>query len=391
MAGNGDTERSGICAAHRFWRQSSRSASSHARRIETTVRKVASICRVPNPENSLSTEYDAILIVGFGGPERREDVIPFLENVTRGRNIPPERLLAVAEHYYHFGGKSPLNDQVRELIAALRPVLADRDIKLPIAWGNRNWHPFLTDAMRELTNAGARRVLALVLAAYSSYSSCRQYREDIERARDAVGPEAPAVDKIRVFFNHPGFIEANADRLREVLEKIPIERRSQARIAFTAHSIPQSTAQTSRYAEQLSETCRLVCERLGIAASRWVLVYQSRSGRPSDPWLEPDICDHLAALAAAGASDVVVLPIGFLSDHLEVLYDLDIEAQDKSRELGLNLVRAATVGTHPLFVDALADLIEERVRQFADRAAIGNFGAAPDVCPADCCLPPRRG
>ncbi len=339
----------------------------------------------------MSTEYDAILIVGFGGPERREDVIPFLENVTRGRNIPFERLLAVAEHYYHFGGKSPLNDQVRELIAALRPVLAGRDIKLPIAWGNRNWHPFLTDAMRELTNAGARRVLALVLAAYSSYSSCRQYREDIERARDAVGPEAPAVDKIRVFFNHPGFIEANADQLREALEKIPAEQRSEARVAFTAHSIPLSTAQTSRYAEQLSETCRLVCERLGIAAARWALVYQSRSGRPGDPWLEPDICDHLTALAAAGTSDVVVLPIGFLSDHLEVLYDIDIEAQDKSRELGLNLVRAATVGTHPLFVDALSDLIEERVRQFADRAAIGTFGAASDVCPADCCPPPRRG
>jgi ferrochelatase len=339
----------------------------------------------------LSTEYDAILIVGFGGPERREDVIPFLENVTRGRNIPRERLLAVAEHYYYFGGKSPLNDQVRDLIGALRPALAERGIQLPIAWGNRNWHPLLADAVQELTNGGARRVLALVLAAYSSYSSCHQYREDIERARGAVGSNAPVVEKIRVFFNHPGFVAANSDRLRAALEAIPVERRPRSHIAFTAHSIPQSMAQTSRYAEQLNETCRLVCELLGIASERWALVYQSRSGRPADPWLEPDICDHLAALAAEGVADVTVLPIGFLSDHLEVLYDIDVEAEDKSRELGLNLVRAATVGTHPLFVAALADLVEERVRSLPERAAIGRLDAWPDQCPVDCCPAPRRG
>jgi ferrochelatase len=338
----------------------------------------------------LTTQYDAILIVGFGGPERREDVIPFLENVTRGRHIPRERLMAVAEHYYHFGGKSPLNDQVRELIAALRPALDQRGITLPIAWGNRNWHPFLTDAVQELASAGARRVLALVLAAYSSYSSCRQYREDIERARSAVGSNAPVVDKIRVFFNHPRFIAANADRLREAMEKIPADRRSKTHVAFTAHSIPVSMAQTSRYADQLSEACRLVCEQLGISASRWALVYQSRSGRPTDPWLEPDICDHLASLRASGVSDVALLPIGFLSDHLEVLYDLDVEAREKSRSLGLNLVRAATVGTHPQFVEALANLIEERVNQSSNRAAVGAFAAWPDVCPEDCC-PALRG
>jgi ferrochelatase len=339
----------------------------------------------------LTTQYDAILIVGFGGPERREDVIPFLENVTRGRNIPRERLMAVAEHYYHFGGKSPLNDQVRELIAALRPALDQRGITLPIAWGNRNWHPFLADAAQELASAGARRVLALVLAAYSSYSSCRQYREDIERARSAVGSNAPVVDKIRVFFNHPRFIAANADRLREAIEKIPADRRSKTHVAFTAHSIPVSMAQTSRYADQLSEACRLVCEQLGISASRWALVYQSRSGRPTDPWLEPDICDHLASLRASGVSDVALLPIGFLSDHLEVLYDLDVEAQEMSRSLGLNLVRAATVGTHPQFVAALADLIEERVKQLPNRVAVGGIAASPDVCPEDCCPAPRRG
>jgi ferrochelatase len=336
-------------------------------------------------------QYDAILIVGFGGPERREDVIPFLENVTRGRNVPRERLLAVAEHYYHFGGRSPINDQVRELVAALRPSLDERGIRLPIAWGNRNWHPFLADALQEVSAGGARRVLALVLAAYSSYSSCRQYQEDIERARAAVGPNAPAIDKVRVFFNHPGFVAANADRLREALGTIPLDRRSNAHVEFTAHSIPRSMAETSRYAEQLSETCRLVCEQLGIPASRWALVYQSRSGRPGDPWLEPDICDHLAALAASGTIDVAVLPIGFLSDHIEVLYDLDIEAHDKSRELGINLVRAATVGTHPQFVAALADLVEERVRASPKRTAVGSFSAWPDVCPVDCCPAPRRG
>ncbi|HXY35475.1 MAG TPA: ferrochelatase [Planctomycetaceae bacterium] len=338
----------------------------------------------------MATEYDAILIVGFGGPERREDVVPFLENVTRGRNIPRERLLTVAEHYHHFGGKSPLNDQVRDLIAALRPALKERGIDLPIAWGNRNWHPFLVDALQQLSAAGARRVLALVLAAYSSYSSCRQYREDIERAREACGPEAPRIDKIRVFFNHPGFVAANADRLREALAKIPAERRSRAHMAFTAHSIPLSMAQTSRYADQLNETCRLVCERLGIPADHWALVYQSRSGRPSDPWLGPDISDHLAALSAANVTDVALLPVGFLSDHLEVLYDLDIEAQQKSHELGVNLVRAATVGTHPQFVDALADLVEERVNELPSRSAIGTFEAWPDLCPDDCCPAPRR-
>jgi ferrochelatase len=339
----------------------------------------------------LPTQYDAILIVGFGGPERREDVLPFLENVTRGRNIPRERLLGVAEHYYHFGGKSPINDQVRELIAALRPMLQQRGITLPIAWGNRNWHPFLADAMHELSSAGAQRVLALVLAAYSSYSSCRQYREDIEGARAAVGDRAPVVDKIRVFFNHPGFIEANADHLREALEKIPSDRRSRAHVAFTAHSIPLSMAQTSRYAEQLKEAGRLVCERLEIPESRWALAYQSRSGRPSDPWLEPDICDHLRTLSANGVSDVALLPIGFLSDHLEVLYDLDVEAREKSRELGLNFVRAATVGTHPQFVKALAELIEERINPSSGRSALGSLGASHDVCPTDCCPAPRRG
>jgi len=231
--------------------------------------------------------------------------------------------------------------------------------------------------------------LALVLAAYSSYSSCRQYLEDIERARSTVGTAAPSVDKIRVFYNHPGFVAANADHLRDALAEIPSDRRESAHVAFTAHSIPMSMATNCLYEVQLRETCRLVCESLSIPDSRQRLVYQSRSGRPSDPWLEPDILDHLADLRSRDVRDVVVLPIGFLSDHLEVLYDLDFEAQEKSRELGLTMVRAATVGTHPAFVAMLADLIQERLTDSPQRQAIGHFGPREDVCPADCCPPPR--
>jgi protoporphyrin/coproporphyrin ferrochelatase len=338
----------------------------------------------------LTDTYDAILVVAFGGPEKREDVLPFLENVTRGRNIPRERLLEVAEHYYHFGGKSPLNDQVRALITALEHELRRRGAPLRIYWGNRNWHPFLADTLQQMADAGVRSALGLVLAAYSSYSSCRQYLEDIARAQAVVGPQAPAVDKIRVFYNHPGFIGANADNLRKTLERLPTERRVATHVAFTAHSIPLSMAKNCRYEEQLRETCRLVSERRAIPESQWSLVYQSRSGRPSDPWLEPDIGDHLTALAQRGVRDVVLLPIGFLSDHLEVLYDLDEEAASRSRDLGLNMVRAETVGTHPAFIAMLADLVQERLDESVRRPAIGRFGASHDGCPADCCPPPLR-
>jgi protoporphyrin/coproporphyrin ferrochelatase len=332
----------------------------------------------------LANDYDALLIVGFGGPERREDVMPFLENVTRGRNVPRERLLGVAEHYDHFGGRSPINDQVRALIAALKPELIKKRIELPIYWGNRNWHPFLADTLRQMTDDGVRHVLGLVLAAYSSYSSCRQYLEDIARARSAVGSNAPTVDKIRVFYNHPAFIEANADHLRAALAEVPADRRATAHVAFTAHSIPLSMACNCRYDEQLRETCRLVCERLAIPEARYGLAYQSRSGRPGDPWLEPDIGDYLTTLESQAVQDVVVLPIGFLSDHVEVLYDLDVEAQAKSRELGLAMVRAATVGIHPAFVGMLVDLVEERLSD-RPRETVGKDGPSHDVCPADCC------
>jgi ferrochelatase len=343
-----------------------------------------------NPTNTTQIEYDAILIVGFGGPEKREDVIPFLENVLRGRNVPRERMLEVAEHYDHFDGVSPINQQVRELIAALQPELERRGVPLPIYWGNRNWHPLLPDTMRKMVQADVRKALAVVLAAYSSYSSCRQYREDIERACQSVGEAAPRVDKARVFYNHPDFIASNVDRIRAAWEQFAPECRDQVHLAFTAHSIPISMASNCNYVLQLTETCRLIAEALGIESNRWALVYQSRSGRPQDPWLEPDIVDHLRHLHESGVSAVIVHPVGFLSDHMEVLYDLDEEARHACDEMGLTMVRSASVGTHPRFVSMLAELIQERVMGLEERRAIGQFGPSHDVCPTNCCLPPSR-
>jgi protoporphyrin/coproporphyrin ferrochelatase len=341
----------------------------------------------------MTTDYDSILIVGFGGPERPEDVIPFLENVTRGRNIPRERLLEVAEHYHHFGGVSPINAQVRELIVALRDELDRHDIALPIYWGNRNWHPMLADALTEIVAAGRKRALAVVLAAYSSYSSCRQYREDVERARAFAGERAPEVDKLRVFYNHPLFISANANRVSEALSAIAATNgQSLAHLAFTAHSIPLSMARNCDYELQLAETCRLVAEAVGVEPERCHLVYQSRSGRPEDPWLGPDILDHLRDLKARGVHNVVVHPIGFLSDHVEVLYDLDEEARQLADELGLNMVRSRTVGVHPAFIGMLSELILERIGDIPEshRRAWGHYGPGHNVCPETCCLPPAR-
>ncbi|MFO0956642.1 MAG: ferrochelatase [Isosphaeraceae bacterium] len=327
--------------------------------------------------------YDALLIVGFGGPEGPDEVMPFLENVLRGRNVPRERMLEVAEHYHHFGGVSPINGQVRDLIEVLRPELDRRGIKLPIYWGNRNWRPMLGDTLRQMADDGIRRALAVVLSGYSSYSGCRQYREDIARAREGVEGPCPAVDKMRVFYNHPDFIAANADRIRESGTDL-----SGARILFTAHSIPSSMAAGCDYEKQLAEACRLVAEELG--TTEWDLVYQSRSGRPQDPWLGPDILDHLRNLHSRGISNVVVHPVGFLSDHMEVLYDLDEEARILADSLGMTLVRTATVGTHPLFVSMLGELIAERVEGRDERRATGLYGPNHDVCPVDCCPAPAR-
>ena len=333
--------------------------------------------------------YDAILVVSFGGPESREDVIPFLENVLRGRNVPRERMLAVAEHYYHFGGKSPINQQTRELISALEAELVQRGPKLPIYWGNRNWHPMLADTLRQMKQDGIRRALAFVTSAYSSYSGCRQYREDLSRAQSEVGTGAPEIDKLRAFYNHPGFIDATEARLRDALANVSASARQNIQIVYTAHSIPMSMANACDYVRQLEEVRKLVSARLGL--SNDALVYQSRSGAPGQPWLEPDILDYLREVKQRNlASAVVLAPISFVSDHMEVLYDLDIEARQLCDSLSLPMVRAKTVGVHPRFVAMIRELIVERMTPNAERFALGSLGPRPDLCAQDCCPAPQR-
>jgi ferrochelatase len=332
--------------------------------------------------------YDALLLVSFGGPEGPDDVIPFLEIVLRGRNVPRERMMQVAEHYQHFGGISPINAQNRELIAALQSSLDRHGPHLPVYWGNRNWHPFLADTLREMSRDGIGRCLAFVTSAYSSYSGCRQYREDIQHAREQVGPEAPEVHKLRAFFNHPGFIQGVAARVREAQQVIPLDRRPSTPLLFTAHSIPTSMADTCRYETQLREACRLVAAAVGNPP--WQLGFQSRSGPPQQPWLEPDIGEMLAQLADQGdVTDVIVEPIGFVSDHMEVMFDLDVEAKELCDQRGLNMIRAGTVGTHPDFVEMIRQLVLERTEDAAVES-LGALGVLPDFCPPDCCPAPRR-
>jgi ferrochelatase len=333
----------------------------------------------------MNQPYDALLVVSFGGPEGPDDVMPFLANVLHGRNVPESRMREVAHHYELFDGVSPINEQNRRLINALEQELERDGPRLPIYWGNRNWHPLLADTLSRMRDEGIKNALAFVTSAYSSYSGCRQYREDIERAREAIGEGAPRVEKLRAFYNHPGFVGPNVENLRAALEQIPEERRKAARVAFTAHSVPAAMAAGCDYERQLLETCRLVAEGAGVAD--WRLVFQSRSGPPTQPWLEPDICEHLRGLKEAGTSDVVVAPVGFISDHMEVLYDLDTEARQLSGELGINMVRAATVGTHPAFVRMIRELIHERLDPAVPRRALGTFAPSHDVCPSDCCLP----
>jgi protoporphyrin/coproporphyrin ferrochelatase len=334
--------------------------------------------------------YDALLVVSFGGPESREDVIPFLENVLRGRNVPRERMLAVAEHYYHFDGKSPINQQTRDLISAIKAELAQRGPNLPVYWGNRNWYPMLADALREMKRDGVGHALAFVTSAFSSYSGCRQYREDIARAQAEVGPGAPEIGKLRVFFNHPGFIEATEERLREALAHLPADARNNVQIIYTAHSIPISMANTCDYVRQLEEVRKLVSSRVGI--NNDVLVYQSRSGAPGQPWLEPDVLDYLRQVnALAGPSALVLAPISFISDHMEVLYDLDVEARQLCESLSLPMVRAKTVGVHPKFISMIRELILERTSPGTERRALGSLGARADICEESCCPAPQMG
>jgi ferrochelatase len=341
--------------------------------------------------------YDAFVLVSFGGPEGPDDVMPFLANVTRGRNVPPERLASVAEHYDAFGGVSPINQQCRDLLAAVRTDFAASGLALPLYWGNRNWTPYLADTVRTMTADGVRRAIAFVTSAYSSYSSCRQYLDDIERACLAVGPEAPRIDKVRRFFNHPGFIEPFAAHARAALATLPAEVRGDAHLVFTAHSIPLAMAEASgpagaggRYVAELNEAARLITERTATGAHPWSLAYQSRSGPPSQPWLEPDVRDHLAELAKSGTQAVVVIPVGFVSDHMEVRHDLDIEAATTADALGLAFARAATPGTSPRFASMITELVQERLAQPAViPAALGDMGVPSRTCPADCCGGPR--
>ena len=339
---------------------------------------------------SSAPHYDAILVLSFGGPEKPEDVIPFLENVLRGKPVPRERLLEVAEHYYHFGGVSPINQQCSELIASLREELDAHQLPLPIYWGNRNWTPYLNDTMIRMKRDGVKRALTYVTSGFSCYSGCRQYRENISAALAQPEAEGLQIDKLRVFYNHPDFIAVLSEQVGKAIGEFLEEARNNVHIAFTAHSIPLSMSTTSDYEKQLREACRLVAAQLNIPESRWKLVYQSRSGRPQDPWLEPDILDHLRDCKSAGIDKIVISPIGFLSDHMEVLYDLDDEARRFCDEQSIDMVRAGTPGNHPRFVSMIRKLIQERVSG-QPRECVGQFSPNHDVCPVDCCpAPPQR-
>ncbi|MEW2634259.1 ferrochelatase [Streptomyces sp. NPDC048389] len=349
--------------------------------------------------------YDALLLLSFGGPEGPDDVVPFLENVTRGRGIPRERLEEVGQHYFLFGGVSPINDQNRALLGALRKDFAEHGLDLPVYWGNRNWAPYLTDTLREMSDAGHRRIAVLATSAYASYSGCRQYRENLADALATLaeeGRELPRVDKLRHYFNHPGFVRPMIDGVLASLADLPEDVRAEAHLAFTTHSVPTSAADSSgpatehgtggAYVRQHLDVARLiagaVARETGVEHP-WELVYQSRSGAPHIPWLEPDICDHLEALHGSGARAVVMVPIGFVSDHMEVLYDLDTEAAAKAAELGLPVRRSATVGADPRFAGAVRDLLLERAATErgvpAERCALGALGPSHDLCPVGCC------
>lgn len=332
--------------------------------------------------------YDAFLLVSFGGPEGPGEVIPFLQNVTRGRAVPPERLEQVAEHYYRFGGVSPINQQCRDLAAAIEKDFAAAGIGLPVYWGNRNWRPYLADTLRAMAADGVRHALAFVTSAYSSFSSCRQYLDDIDRAVAQAGPAAPAVDKIRRYFNHPGFVEPFAAATVAAIESLPEPVQNEVDLVFTAHSVPSAMAAASgpaggAYPAELAEAARLVAERVPRARS-WRLAYSSRSGPPSQSWLEPDVSDSLAELAQAGSRAAVIVPVGFISDHMEVRFDLDVEAAQTARRLGLPVARAATPGTDPRFVAMVTELVRERA-EGSPRRALGSMGPTADICRNGCC------
>lgn len=339
------------------------------------------------PQSASVSAYDALLVLSFGGPEAPEHVLPFLENVTRGRGIPAERLLEVAAHYDHFGGKSPINDQCRDLIRALRPALDAAGIGLPIYWGTRNWDPLLGDTASSMRGDGVANALVFTTSSFSSYSSCRQYRENLDAASDSSGLR---FDKLRQHWNHPLFIDAVVERTVAALAAVSPSARGATRLVFTAHSIPSAMAAGCRYEQQLAEAARLVSERVGMSSPAPIVAFQSRSGPPSVPWLEPDIRDALSEQASGGARAVVVVPIGFTSDHLEVLWDLDHDAASVAHGLGLEFHRAATVGTHPAFVSMIVDLVRERLESHTIRPVAGTYPAEADQCAPNCCTYVQR-
>lgn len=375
---------------------------------------VVAAATLPDRDPQPAVAYDALLLVSFGGPEGQDDVLPFLRNVTRGRGVPDERLEEVAHHYRAFGGVSPINAQNRELRAALQAELATRGIDLPVLWGNRNWDPYLADALREAHAAGHRRLLALVTSAYSSYSGCRQYREDLARALAETGLAGEVtIDKVRQYFDHPGFVAPFAAGVRAALERVraalpDADLRRDVHVLFATHSIPTATATTSgppgaalgpdgAYGAQHRAVAAVVMTALGDEGSEvpWELVFQSRSGSPHVPWLEPDVNDAIEALAEQGARAVVVVPLGFVSDHMEVLWDLDEEALATARRVGLHAERAPTPGVDPAFVAGLVDLVAERLAGpdgaplAPERPALTDLGPWYDVCRPGCCANPR--
>ncbi len=334
-------------------------------------------------------KYDAIVLVSFGGPEGPQDVIPFLENVFAGKAVPEGGKLEVAQRYLSFGGVSPLNVANREFVKLLAGELKRKGLNLSVYWGNRNWKPYIKGALLQMKKDGVKKALAYVTSAYASYPGCRQYLEDIARARAEIGEWAPGVDKIRTFHNHPLFIDVHCENIQRCLDEIPTKERRWAAVAFTAHSIPLAMSQTSDYLLQLEDTCALIAAHLKL--ENWKLVFQSRSGSPVQPWLEPDILKHLEELHDAGMRYVVMAPVGFVSDHMEVIYDLDRQAKEHADRLGLKMLRAATPGNHPKFVQMVVELVAERLHDQPLRRYLGRLGPGWDVCSPGCCdyLRPR--
>ena len=345
--------------------------------------------------------YDALLLVSFGGPEKPDDVLSFLENVTRGRGIPRERLEEVGQHYYELGGRSPINDQNREFIAAVEEDFRTTGIAVPVYWGNRNWDPYLVDTLTRMRDDGIRRAACLVTSAYSSYSGCRQYRENLADAVAAVGPGAPRLDRLRHYFNHPGFVEPMVDATLSALADLGDSARRDAHVLFVTHSIPEVMNDTSgpdggAYVVQHRAVGEEIGERIRQETGHRYpteMVFCSRSGPPHMPWLEPDVNDRIEELAADGVEGVVVVPIGFVSDHMEVIYDLDTEARATAEKVGVEFVRAATAGVDPRFVAMVRDLLVERatVERGVEptRATVGPLGPSWDLCPVGCCPNPR--